>query len=280
MTLADVENAAKAAVEAAGNAIRAITEVSLQTPQTYANQALAYANEARTYAEEINEEPARTEAADAAAEATDAAQAAANAVAQSEAQAAAQAAADAAAQAAAQVASCFNQGTKILCLNSNSEEEYVAIENLKRGDLVKTLKHGYKKLELIANNVLIKDPNTQHYCMYILKATETNGLIEDLILTGGHGLMVDKLSVEEQQIQKKMGFEQMVNDKHLLLACFSKDFEKVENTNIHTYYHFILENDGDDDNDRYGVYANGVLAETPAKTPFVECCNIGYLRLL
>jgi len=180
----------------------------------------------------------------------------------------------------AQVPICFNKGTKILCLNSNSEEEYVAIENLKKGGLVKTLLHGYKKLDLIATNKLINNPNTKTNCMYILEATETNGLTEDLILTGGHGLMVDKLSDEEQEIQKKMGFEQMVNGKHLLLACVSNDFKKVKNTNIHTYYHFILENDGDDNNDRYGVYANGVLVETPAKSFFVGCCNNNALHLL
>ena len=44
---------------------------------------------------------------------------------------------------------CFNQGTKILCCNKNLKEEYISIENLKKGDLVKTYKHGYKKIDLI-----------------------------------------------------------------------------------------------------------------------------------
>ena len=34
---------------------------------------------------------------------------------------------------------------------------------------------------------------------------------------------------------------------------------------IFKYYHFSLENDGNPDN-RYGVFANGVLVETPSET--------------
>jgi len=43
----------------------------------------------------------------------------------------------------------------------------------------------------------------------------------------------------------------------------------LENTNLYTYYHFILENDGDNDK-RYGVWANGILTETPSKNQFTN----------
>jgi hypothetical protein len=115
--------------------------------------------------------------------------------------------------------------------------------------------------------------------MYILKANESNELIEDLILTGWHSIMVDKLSFKEQKNKLQMSFKQKIDDKHLLFACVSEQFKKIKTTNIYTYYNFILENDGNDDKDRYGVYANGVLAETPSKTQFLEHCKEGYLRL-
>jgi len=36
--------------------------------------------------------------------------------------------------------------TKILCLNKDLQEEYSPIENLRKGDLVKSYKHGYRKI--------------------------------------------------------------------------------------------------------------------------------------
>ena len=61
---------------------------------------------------------------------------------------------------------CFNEGTKILCLNKKFEEEYIPIENLRKGDLVKSYKHGYRKIELIGKNPMINNPEKFNECMY------------------------------------------------------------------------------------------------------------------
>ena len=55
---------------------------------------------------------------------------------------------DAPAVALAEAASCFNEGTKILCFKNN-KEEYVPIQDLRKGDIVNTYLHGYKKIDLI-----------------------------------------------------------------------------------------------------------------------------------
>jgi hypothetical protein len=165
--------------------------------------------------------------------------------------------------------SCFNEGTKILCLNKNLQEEYIPIENLRKGDLVKSYKHGYRKIDLIGKNIMINDPTGLYKCMYKMEKTETNGLIEDLIITGGHSILVDKLKDLEEEILKGFGFVQTIDDKQLLLACVSKDFVKLEDNTLYTYYHFILENNGND-NERFGVWANGILTETSSKNEFVK----------
>ena len=54
----------------------------------------------------------------------------------------------------------------------------------------------------------------------------------------------------------------------MLHVSSSSLFEKIDNTNIYTYYHFTLENNGNDE-ERYGVWANGVLTETPSKKQFL-----------
>lgn len=166
--------------------------------------------------------------------------------------------------------SCFNEGTKILCLNNNFEEEYIPIEYLQKGHLVKSYKHGYRKIDLIGNNPMINNPENFCGCMYKMEKTYDNGLIEDLILTGGHSILVDDLGSFKEENDKLFGSSQMIDDKYLLLSSVSDKFVKLDNTNLYTYYHFILENNGNDDDERFGVWANGILVETPTKKQFTN----------
>jgi hypothetical protein len=164
---------------------------------------------------------------------------------------------------------CFNEGTKILCLNNLGKEEYIPIENLRKGDLVKSYKHGYRKIDLIGKNIMINNPEKFNECMYKMEKTDNNGLIEDLLVTGLHSILVDDLGdYKEENDKLSGGSTQMIDNKHLLLSAVSKDFKKIKDINLYTYYHFILENDGDNDK-RYGVWANGILTETPSKNLFM-----------
>ena len=163
--------------------------------------------------------------------------------------------------------SCFNHGTKILCLNKNLEEEYIPVQDLRSGDFVKTYKHGYRKIDLIGKNPMINNPDVFTSCMYKMKKTEENGLTEDIIVTGGHCLLVDDLGEFKEKNDKIFGSTLMIDDKYMLLCGVSTDFVKLENRLPYTYYHFILENNGDDD-ERFGVWANGMLSETPSKNQF------------
>jgi len=162
---------------------------------------------------------------------------------------------------------CFNEGTKLLCLNSNEEEEYIPIEQLKKGDYIKSYQHGYRKIDLIGKGKFVNDPNKFNHCMYLLPKNECHGPFEDLILTGGHSILVDDLGSFEEENDKYFGKTPKIDDKYLLLACVSTDFKKLDNNNQYTYYHLTLENDGNDD-DRYGIWANGILTETPSKNSF------------
>jgi hypothetical protein len=164
--------------------------------------------------------------------------------------------------------SCFNEGTKILCL-TNNVEEYIPIEQLKKGDLVKSYKHGYRKIDLIGKNPMINNPDKFNECMYKMEKTEFNGLIEDLIVTGGHSILVDDLVDYKEKNDEIFGGIHKIDHKYLLLASVSNDFTKLETINVYTYYHFILENNGNDD-ERFGIWANGILTETPSKNQFIN----------
>ena len=172
---------------------------------------------------------------------------------------------------------CFNEGTKILYLNKQMVDEYVRIELLRKGDFVKTFKHGYRKIDLIGKNILINNPSIYSKCMYKMEKTETNGLIEDLIVTGGHSIMVDTMTKEEQELNEQLfwGATPKLDKKYLLLAAASSQFAPIKNKKPYVYYHLVLENE-DNVEARYGIWANGILTETPTKEFFLKHKFIQY----
>jgi hypothetical protein len=99
-----------------------------------------------------------------------------------------------------------------------------------------------------------------------MSKNETNELVADLILTGGHSILVDDLGKYKRNDINDSCYLKIF-DKYLLLCCVSDDFEKLEDTNDYTYYNFCLENNGDDD-ERFGVWASGILVESTSKNEF------------
>jgi hypothetical protein len=171
--------------------------------------------------------------------------------------------------------SCFNEGTKILCLK-HKKDKYVPIEQLRKGDIVKTYKYGYRRIDLIGKNCLWNNPENFSHCMYKMEKTEKNGLLEDLIVTGGHSILVDDLGeCKEYNEQLFHGTIPMIENKYLLLAAASNEFVQITDSNKYTYYHLVLENN-DEDDERFGIWANGILTETPSKKYFIQ----SHFRLL
>jgi len=174
--------------------------------------------------------------------------------------------------------SCFNEDTKILCFNPETNEEYYApIQNLNKGDLIKTYLHGYRKVDVMCKGKLRNNTKFFTTCMYKMCKTETNDLTEDLIVVGGHALLVDKLSEEEYlRTCSIWGTPLRIDKKYLLLAGITDKFERIEGDSVFTYYHFCVENDGNDET-RYGIWANGTLVETPCKKDILEFRNVVYM---
>ena len=148
---------------------------------------------------------------------------------------------------------CFNKGTKILALNKNYIEEYRNIEDLRKGDYVKSYKHGYRSIDLIGKISMVNEPNSSINCMYKLEkgnATEDSKyfkeLTEDLYITGAHSFLID-------EIPENMNYVRKIDDKFLMLCSNSKEFTKIKTTD-----------------DRYGVWANGILTESTSKNDFLE----------
>jgi len=161
---------------------------------------------------------------------------------------------------------CFNEGTKILCMNQQLIDKYNRIELLRIGDFVKTYKHGYRKIHKIIKGSFKNNPKKWNMCMYKMAKTPSNGLTDDLIVTGGHSLLVDAISDKEQKKYDEMGISEFskitIDNKHLLLSCCSDQFAPIQDTKKYNYYHLLLENNNDEE-ERFGIWANGILSETP-----------------
>jgi hypothetical protein len=163
---------------------------------------------------------------------------------------------------------CFNQGTKILCLNKDSVEEYVPVENLRKGDLVKTYLHGYKKIKAIGVNRFVNDPSTYRKCMYLMKKEKNAGLIEDLTVTGDHSILVDNMSFPERmELRRRFAREERIGSKKLVMSSISSKFEKKTDVSEYTYYHFCVEDDKGIHR-KFGVWSNGILSEIPSSSEF------------
>jgi hypothetical protein len=92
-----------------------------------------------------------------------------------------------------------------------------------------------------------------------MKKNSNNNLIEDLIITGNHPILIDTF-ITNEFIRQSNYFIENINGKYLLLSYISNNFKCIKNNNIYNYYNFILESD-DTNNTKFGVYANGLLVE-------------------
>jgi hypothetical protein len=166
---------------------------------------------------------------------------------------------------------CFKSDTKIL-----TNKGYVPIQDLRKGDLVKTALNDYKAIEMIGKRDITHSASQERIKEQLYKCTQTNypEIFEDLIITGCHCLLVDDFINEEQREKtiKVNGRIFVTDKKYRLPACVDAKALVYEKIGIYTIYHFALENENYYMN--YGIYANGLLVETCSKRYLKEHSNM------
>jgi hypothetical protein len=164
---------------------------------------------------------------------------------------------------------CFLEGTQILCL-VDEKETYVPIETMCTGTLVKTSRDGYKKVELIGKNGIVNPGHDERIADRLYKLSPSNypDLKENLFITGGHSVLVDKITDKEREgLIKHIGNIYVTDKKYRLTAMVDERAEPWASEGTYTIWHFALEHE--DIRMNYGVYANGLLVET---------CSINTMR--
>ena len=167
---------------------------------------------------------------------------------------------------------CFLEGSKILCYNLTTyKEEYRPIQTLRKGMFVKTLLHGYKRIDLIGHSKIYNPGNSMRskYRLYRCPKKNYPALDDDLIITGCHSILVQTLTDQERADVIEVQNATFVTD-HLyrLPACVDHRSDPFEQEGLFTIWHLALEHD--DPYVNYGIFANGLLVETTSKRMMLE----------
>ena len=172
---------------------------------------------------------------------------------------------------------CFKKGTKIEALNNYSESVEVAVEDLQAGMLVKTYKHGYVPITLVGTKKIYNPENDTRIKdrLYVCKPEKYPELKEDLVITGCHSILVDKLSEQETVDTLREAQDIFITDDKYRLMCFLDErSETYPEEGTFDIYHITL--DHTDDMMNYGIYANGLLVESCSKKSMEEKSYMKY----
>lgn len=166
---------------------------------------------------------------------------------------------------------CFKQDSKIL-----TDKGYKLIQDLRKGDLVKTLNDGFKPIFMIGKRIIHHPASNDRIQNQLYKCSSENypEIFEPLIITGCHSILVDDF-VNEDQREKTveiLGKIYETDNKYRLPACADSRTSVYETEGCYTIYHLALENEKDNYN--YGIYANGLLVESCSKRYLKDISNM------
>jgi hypothetical protein len=166
---------------------------------------------------------------------------------------------------------CFKKDTRIL-----TSDGYRRIQDIRKGDMVYTYIHGYKAVHAIGYKQIHHNatPNKIQTQLYRCSRSKYPELLEDLIITGCHSILIPEFISQEQNDKTLvvLGDIYMTDNLYRLPACVDDRTTVYETPGEYTIYHLALEHD--DYYSNYGIYANGLLVETCSKRYMKELSNM------
>jgi YDG domain/Hint domain/MBG domain (YGX type) len=169
---------------------------------------------------------------------------------------------------------CFRENTKILTIKG-----YVPIQNLRKGDLIKTFRDGYMPIDMIGRKTITNSKDEINgNRMYVCTSESYPEIIEDLYITGFHSILVNNFNSPEQKEKARELLSKIyvTDGKYRLPACIDDRAILYEKEGEQVIYHLSLEND--DYFMNYGIYANGLLVESSSKRYMKEFSKMKMLE--
>lgn len=155
---------------------------------------------------------------------------------------------------------CFLKGTMIDTTNGQ-----VAVEDLRPHMFIRTFKHGYIPIKFIGKRILSHNSQEERHKnqLFVCRKDDYPGALDDLIITGCHSLLIDRDFKDDEEKQRVIdankdifltdGLFRLPAVADLQTTIYPKDGD-------YEIYHFALHHA--DETMNYGIYANGILAET------------------
>ena len=170
---------------------------------------------------------------------------------------------------------CFKEGSLILTYAG-----YKPIQDLRTGDLVKTILNNFVPINMIGKSVMEHAASDDRVKDQLYKYTQDNysEIFEPLVLTGCHSILVDRFDNETQKetVVKVLGKIYVTDKKYRLPACVDPRASVYETPGTYTIYHLALDNDNYYMN--YGIYANGLLVESCSKRYLKELSKMDFIE--
>jgi hypothetical protein len=140
------------------------------------------------------------------------------------------------------------------------------VQDIRKGDLVKTLNHGYVPVNMIGKTKMYNsgDSSSGQNKLYVCSVDKYPELIEDLIITGCHSILENEMSEKQRYTTIELLGRIMVTDnKYRIMAFLDDRAVPYTEEGVFTIWHIAL--DHTDYYMNYGIYANGLLVETCSK---------------
>ena len=170
---------------------------------------------------------------------------------------------------------CFLKGTNIL-----TNIGYRPIEVLRKGNLIKTLLHGYKPIEMIGYSIIYHQGarDRRKDQLYVCTPAQYPEVVEDVVLTGSHAILVDEFTDDQQRNETKEVLTDifLTDNYYRLPACVDARTRVYDQPGTYTIYHLALQHENYYMN--YGIYANGLLVESCSRRYMKECSGMRFVE--